>query len=45
MASDTLEALSQQLVQGNNNYVCVVPESREEADRIFNALSQGADIE
>jgi PhnB protein len=45
MASDTLEALGQQLVQGNNNYVCVVPESREEAGRIFNALSRGADIE
>lgn len=45
MASDTLESLGQQLVQGNNNYVCVVPDSREEARRVFDALSQGADIE
>jgi PhnB protein len=45
MASDTLESLGQQLVQGNNVYVSVHPDSREEADRIFNALSEGADIE
>lgn len=45
MASDTLESLGQELVQGNNVYVCVNPSSREEADRIFNALAEGADIE
>jgi PhnB protein len=45
MASDTLESLGQQLVQGNNAYVMVSPDSREEADRIFNALSEEADIE
>ncbi len=45
MASDVLESQGQQLVQGNNNYVLVNPDSKEEADRIFNGLSQGADIE
>jgi PhnB protein len=45
MATDALESMGQQLVQGNNNYVMVNPDSREEADRIFNALSEGADIE
>jgi PhnB protein len=45
MASDVLESLGQQLVQGNNVYVSVHPTSREEADRIFNALSDGAEIE
>jgi PhnB protein len=45
MASDTLKSLGQELVQGNNVYVSVHPESREEADRIFNALSKGGDIE
>jgi PhnB protein len=45
MASDVLESLGQQLVQGNNVYVSVHPDSREEADRIFNALSEGAEIE
>jgi PhnB protein len=38
MASDTLQSLGQELVQGNNAYVSVHPESKEEADRIF-ALS------
>jgi PhnB protein len=45
MASDVLESLGQQLVQGNNVYVSVNPDSRDEADRIFNGLSEGAEIE
>ena len=45
MASDALESLGQQVVQGNNMYISLHPDSREEADRIFTALSQGADIE
>jgi PhnB protein len=45
MASDVLESLGQQLVEGNGVYVSVHPDSREEADRIFNALSEGAEIE
>jgi PhnB protein len=45
MASDALESLGQQVVQGNNAYISVHPESREEADRIFEALSDGAEIE
>ncbi len=45
MASDTLPALGQELVQGNNVYVSVNPGSREEADRIFGALSEGGEVE
>ena len=45
MASDALESLGQRIVQGNNVYVSVHPDSREEAGRIFNALSEGADVE
>src|SRR3989304_2014183 len=45
MASDTLETLGQKLVQGNNVYISVHPESKEEADRIFNALSAGGTAE
>ncbi len=45
MASDTLQSLGQELVQGNNVYVSVHPMSKEEADRIFKALSEGAEIE
>jgi PhnB protein len=45
MASDTLPAFGQKLVQGNNVYVSLHPTSKEEADRLFNALSQGGDVE
>lgn len=45
MATDALESLGQKLVQGNNVSLSVHPESREEADRIFNALSAGGAIE
>jgi PhnB protein len=45
MASDTLQSLGQELVQGNNAYISVHPSSKEEADTIFNALSEGGEIE
>jgi PhnB protein len=45
MASDMLESLGHEFVPGTNVYVSVHPDSREEADRIFAGLSQGADIE
>jgi len=45
MASDALESLGQKLVVGNNAYVSVHPDSREEADRIFKGLSEGAEVE
>ena len=45
MATDTLESLGQKLVQGNNIHISVHPESKEEADRIFNALSATGAIE
>ena len=45
MATDALESLGQKLVQGNNVYISVHPESKEEADRIFNALSASGTIE
>ena len=40
-----MESLGQKLVQGNNVYISVHPDSKEEADRIFNALSAGGTIE
>ncbi|MBP1768461.1 MAG: binding 3-demethylubiquinone-9 3-methyltransferase domain protein, partial [Candidatus Aminicenantes bacterium] len=45
MASDSLESLGQKLIQGNNVYLSIHPESKEEADRIFKALSSGGQIE
>ena len=45
MASDTMPSMGQTLNQGNGNYISIFPESREEADRIFAALSAGGEIE
>lgn len=45
MASDVLPSTGQELVRGNHAYVSLHPDSREEADRIFNALSEGGDVE
>ena len=45
MATETLESLGQKLVQGNNVCISVHPESKEEAGRIFSALSKGGTIE
>jgi len=45
MATDSLESLGQKLTQGNNFYICLSPETREEADRLFNGLSKDGKIE
>ncbi len=45
MASDCVESMGHKLSVGNNNYISLSPDSREEADRIFNALSEGGEIE
>lgn len=45
MASDTLESLGQQLVQGNNFYISIHTNSKAEAGRIFHALSSGGAVE
>jgi len=45
MATDTLESPGQKLVQGNNVYISIHPESKEEANRLFDALSAGGTIE
>lgn len=45
MASDTLPSLGHRLVQGNNVYISVHATTRDEADRIFTALSDGGDVE
>lgn len=45
MASDCLPSQGHVLNVGNNNYISITPDSREEADRIFNGLSAGGKIE
>jgi len=45
MASDCVPSMGHVLQVGNNNYISVTPDSREEADRIFNGLSAGGKVE
>jgi PhnB protein len=45
MASDAVESMGQKLTQGNNFYISLSPDSREEADRLFGGLSEGGKIE
>ncbi|MCM5527360.1 VOC family protein [Parasegetibacter sp. NRK P23] len=45
MASDCLPSAGHVLTVGNNNYISVAPDSREEADRLFNGLSAGGKVE
>lgn len=45
MASDTLESMGHKLNPGNNFYISLSPQTREDADRIFNGLSEGGKVE
>src|SRR5688572_16605581 len=45
MATDALASLGHKLVQGNNFYISLTPESKEEADRLFRALAVGGAVE
>lgn len=45
MGTDILESLGHSLTVGNNYYITLEPESGEECERVFNALSEGGDIE
>jgi PhnB protein len=42
MGTDMLESMGHKLVEGNNTTICLNPDSKEETDRLFNALSAGA---
>lgn len=45
MASDCVRSAGNALKQGNNMYVHLAAESREDADRLFQGLSAGGTIE
>jgi PhnB protein len=42
MGTDMLESMGHKLVVGNNTTINLEPDSKEEADRLYQALSQGA---
>ena len=44
MATDALESMGQKLTPGNNFYLCISADSKEEADKLFNGLSQGGQL-
>jgi PhnB protein len=44
MASDMIDGMGPPRVEGNNISISVHPDSKQEADRIFNALAQGGTI-
>ena len=45
MATDALESMGQKLTVGNNFYISISSESKEEAQKLFNGLSAGGKIE
>lgn len=45
MATDALESMGQKVNFGNNFYIAIDAESREEADKLFAGLSEGGTIE
>ncbi|WP_346237220.1 VOC family protein [Niabella insulamsoli] len=45
MASDIVPSMGHKLNAGNNVYLSLHPDTREEADRLFNALAEGGKVE
>ncbi|HLT94319.1 MAG TPA: VOC family protein [Membranihabitans sp.] len=45
MASDIVRSMGHELFRGNNNYISITTDSREEADRLFDGLSVNGEIE
>ena len=45
MGSDVGSEQRQYFKSGNNNYISIFPETREEADRLFSELSRGGEVE
>ena len=45
MGTDAPESMGFTLNQGNNVYICLMPDTRVEADRLFAALSAGGKVE
>lgn len=42
MATDLLESMGQKLVEGNNFTISLNPDTKEDADRLYDGLSEGA---
>jgi PhnB protein len=44
MGTDACEEMGFNVKQGNNYYICLGPDSREDADKIFNGLAEGGKV-
>lgn len=44
MGSDAIEMMGKKFAAGNNFQIAISPESRDEADRLFNGLSAGGTV-
>jgi PhnB protein len=44
MGTDAIEPMAPKVTMGNNSYIYLDTESREEADKLFNQLSEGGKI-
>jgi PhnB protein len=44
MATDAIEQMGHHVTAGNNFYICISPESKEEADRLYKGLSAGGKV-
>jgi PhnB protein len=45
MATDALEEMGHKYIPGNNFYLSIHTDNREEADKLFNGLSEGGKVE
>ena len=45
MGTDVSESMGFKVIQGNNVYICLDPDTRTEADQIFAALAEGGNVE
>ena len=45
MGTDAIESYGHKLVIGTNSYICISPDSREHAEKLFKGLSEGGAIE
>lgn len=45
MGTDAPESMGFKLNQGNNVYINLEPDTREETDKLFDALSEGGEVE
>lgn len=44
MATDAPESMGFKMIHGNNMHIHLEPDSREETERLFNALSEGGNV-